>query len=751
MIGNGVPPEKFKCAVVACACDTPVSSDTALLSLGVGGVALYDARLQQRIECITVITGVSHMIGLGSRAAEGIRWQVWASMLGGLGVLAVIAYTMNRKPAPPPERDETPAPVRKRLSDSNDDGMGFSSSPRRSRLRNVKKAFKPNTLRAAPRRRVVDAGAPDVEPPEQSAKEKKPKGKKMGWLRGKVVSLPGSKMLTQFVVLYAKVNTGFFFQRQTQKGKLPSFPKDAVVKTVKVSEPKGHFDIKTLAGSYLVQIKAKGFRPSTISPSRAGTVSWFRRTFGLLKEGRGIIRGEVVGRKGKPVSGAMAAALITGGSRWGWRMLSMGGRAPSAARVRLTNKEGEFVINRLPAGAYGVVVRVPGYLPWKKQGIQLADGERFDLGVIKLDGQTGTIKGTVYGPDGKGKSGVNVVSIGMGKKGRNIRFTRSDSSGLYTLKDVPAGKVRVFARMGRGFMSPSRVAQMTVKAGETHTHDFRFGLGGITLRGKVYDTDGSPLQNAKVSAMARITKNGTGSISSGEATTDKEGSYSISGLEEGRHSVTVTLNKKPSPGGSVDVKGRETDYDIRLQGAELSISVIDKLTKKPLKIPVFAILTWSNPDKQRVMQSVKPGESTVFKNLPAVPLELRIFTPGYSAYVKSNVDAGGPGKRTTLAVPLEPAGKVLLTLKTRDKKELERVFVRLSIDGKYQWMPSQMTAGGDLLVSTLPPGSAQLKITAKGYEDLEVTVNVPTKETGKATFFLSPAAASPTPARPTPR
>lgn len=685
------------------------------------------------------------MISSGSQAAGGVRWQVWFGILGGLGTLGVLAFYMSKQPPkPPPVQEERAAPTRqRRASAGNDDSWPRASRRAPKRRVKVKRAA---PARVAPHARVVDAGVPEATPPpEEGAKEKKLKGKKMGFLRGKVVALPGKKAMTDFVVLYAKVNSGFFFQRRKSKGQLPRFPKDATVKTAKLSDPKGEFNIKTLAGSYMVQVKAKGYRPSTVTPARATVVSWYRRTYGLLKDGRAIIRGELVGRKGKPISGAFAAALISGGSRWGWRMLAMGGRAPSAARVRLTNKEGEFTINRLPAGTYGVVVRAQGYLPWKKQGVRLADGERFDLGVIKLDGQTGTIKGTVFGPDGKGRSKVTVVSIGMGKKGRNVRFTRSDSSGLYTLKDVPAGKVRLYARMGRGFMSPSRMTNLVVKAGNTHTHDFRFGVGGITLRGKVYNTDGSPVANAKVTAMARVMKGGSPSISSGEATTDKEGVYSMSGLEEGRHAITVTVDKKPSPGGSVEVKGRETEFDIRLQGAELEVSVVDKLTKKALKIPVFAILTWKNPNTQRVMQSVKPGEKTVFKNLPSIPMQLRIYTPGYSAYVKSNLDAGGPGKRTTLQVPLEPAGKVLLTLKTRDKKPLERAYVRLSIDGKYQWVPAQMTAGGDLMVSTLPPGPAQLKITAKGYESLEVTVTVPTKEAGKATFYLSPSTAKPAP------
>ena len=179
-------------------------------------------------------------------------------------------------------------------------------------------------------------------------------------------------------------------------------------------------------------------------------------------------------------------------------------------------------------------------------------------------------------------------------------------------------------------------------------------------------------------------------------------------------------------------------YNIRLQGGQIELSFTDKKTGKPLKVSVYAMFTWKGAGAQRLYQSGKAGEKILFKNLPNVPMNLRIFSPGYSTYLKAGIYAGASGKRIKLPIVLEPAGKVLLTLKTPNKSVPERPWARVLINGKYQWVPSNATPGGDLLVRSLSPGTAHLQISANGYKKLKITVDVPAKGTGKATFFLIP-------------
>jgi hypothetical protein len=505
-----------------------------------------------------------------------------------------------------------------------------------------------------------------------------------------------------------------------------------------VQHAKGYFDITTEKGTYLIQVQAKDHKPGNPAPSRATTTGWYRQTFGLLQGGRSGIKGTVVGRKGRPIRGATVIALITGASRWGWRMLSMGGNKPSSARVASTNAEGNFAITDLPAGTFGLYINFPGYLAWKQRGIALADGEHKELGTIKLDGRTGTIKGTIFGPDTQPKSGVMVMAITNTQKGPSFKFTRSGASGQYELADVAAGRVRVIARMGRGMIAPRRMVRINLKAGETKIKNFAFGQGGITLTGTLTDVDGTPVKDAKVSALARIGKKDP-TLSSGSTTTNERGEYSISGLKQGIHTVTIERNKQLSPGGEVNVKGSETTHHIRLQGGKLTLSFVDKLTKKAPSVPIWSMLYWKQTNTQRLVQKSDPGKSTTFRNLPDKDMNLRIFTQGYATLIKTGVRPGVDNKTKTLRIELTPAGKLHLTLHTDNKQQPEQVYVQLFIAGKYQWVPCSQTAGGTWLVSSLPPGAGQFKINAKSYKPLEVNINIPTKEAAKATFSLTSA------------
>lgn len=675
------------------------------------------------------------MSSIMRRSTDGIRWQVWAGVLGGLGALGFLAYWATRKPTSQPVEPEDKSPIEARRTRANDDWDRNDTSSYARQL-----ARKRREQRLAAQKNTADGGSPDGVIPEESSGDQDKKAKRMGWIRGEVKALPSKKPISSFVVVYAYGSSssgrGFRWRGLASNQTQPGFPKDAAKKTVNVSNAKGHFDIEVPAGMYYVQIQAKGFQDSTVAFAVARPVSWFRQVFGMLQNGDGSIHGVVTGQGGKPVQGAMATALIAGGSRWEWRMLSRGGMSPSSSRFAISNEAGTFVISGLPAGSYGVVVRASGHVPWYDRGIELAEGERKDIGSIQLDGSTGTIRGTVYGPDQKGKSGTRVMAIGFGKQGRTMRFAQTDSDGKYEIKDVPSGDIRLMVRTGRGFMSPSRMKEIKLKAGETQTHDFSFGVGGMTLKGRVLQADGSPLPNARVTALVRGRGWGT-TTSSGESTTDEQGAYSISGLQEGLHTVTVYIERKPSPGGSIMVKGAETEYDIRLQGGELELNMVDQKTQKPLKVPVFASLNWTNPSPQNVMQRGRPGENVLFKNLPSVSMQLRVFTPGYAAYIKQGLTPED-NKRTTLAIPLEPAGRVALKLLTPDKKYPDRAFVQMWFQERYQWVPAQPSAGGEIEVSTLPPGTAKLKIVVRGFQPLEVTVDVPAEGTGQATFYLTP-------------
>lgn len=672
-------------------------------------------------------------------ASQGLGWQVWAAMVGVFVGLGVAIYFVA---APPPTQQTNTATKRRDQAGDKREWStgGFSgrSSRRPNAFRKLIVGQHKGTMPADPMF-GTDAGTPE-HPPEQPPEKGEPKYKEPAWIKGKVVVMPGSKVLSAtFVVRFAKVSDNYWFQRHKDKQvRRVGFPKGSLIREQRFQSPKGHFDLKVEKGHYMVQIKSQGLRDGNPTPTRAVTGSWYRRTYSLLKDGKGAFNGLVLGNGGKPLKGARVAALIAGGSRWGWRIMTMGSSTPSAARMGFSEEDGSFQVTGLPPGRYGIVVSAPGYVAWSQRGISLSDAEHKDLGTIQLDGGTGTIKGKVIGPDAQPKSGAVVVSISMTKRGRVVRFNRSGANGEYLLSEVPKGPVRLFARLGRGFTAPRKLTNLTLKAGETKTHDFLFGQGGLRLKGTVFDADNQPLSGAEVSVIARIGDKKNPELSSGSSTTNEKGEYSISGLQKGLHSVTVKVKGRPSPGGQINITADEMEHNIQLRGGKLRLTFVDKKTQKAPKVPIWGVLTWTSTKPQSLMMKADPGKAILFENLPDNELSLRVFSPGYATLIQK-VKAGTPGETQSETITLTPSGSMLLTLKTAQQAPLRDVQVRLSVDGQYKWVPATATAGNEYQVSALPPGPAQLKISAKGYQSIEVNVTVPTKGPGKQTFELTPS------------
>ena len=677
-----------------------------------------------------------------------LTWLV----IGGLVGLGVYAYYSQQVKPKAPEKLKKAAPG----VDRNDPSSSGSWSSRRSRKNTArksskrilkkKKAAERQAFGAVKKASVTDAGVPDqVETPERPPKESSPeKPQKPYWIRGRVISLPSKKALTSFTVVYAKSKGNFWASGTKKLGSRNQFPEGAKKKELKLNHSQGHFQIKVPKGSYILQVRSKGYQDGTPAPARATSSGWFRQTFALVKAGRSKIKGRVLGRKDKPLAGAFVVALLSGGSRWGWRMLSFARMSPSSGRLAFTKADGTFEIDRLPAGKYGISIQALGHISWKQRGIEIGEDDHKDIGTIKLSNDTGTIKGKVYGPDGQPKAKVSVFAQIQGKKGRSFKFNRTDEKGEYTLLDVPIGKITLYASIGRGFMASRKMTRFDLKTGETKVHDFRFGEGGVSLIGEVRGPDKSRLAGVQVSAFARI-KGPPAGISSGMATTNAKGEYKIVGLQKGLHTITLKIKGKPSPGGVADIKGPGARHDIFVKGGALELQFIDEKTKRAPKVPIWAILTSTDTKNQRLVQRSNKGQNVVFNNLPEKDFQLRLYSPGYSTLIKKNLTPGANGKKNVYKLTMKPAGILNLKLQTPDNKPPNRAYVMLSIDGKYKWVPSYPNPGGEQIVRALPPGSVNLKVIAEGYEPLVFTINIPTKGAAKATYTLTPKKVAPKP------
>ena len=585
-----------------------------------------------------------------------------------------------------------------------------------------------------------DAGPPDRPAvPESSRRDRPPDGaERRIWLRGRVVRVPSGNPVTSFTVVHGIVSSSLKYVGKLGKMSVPAMPRGALARVRKLSHPAGHFAFPVKPGVHVLQVKAAGVAASLPCLVRTVGEGGFRRTFGLLEPGRGAVFGTVVSsEKNNPLAGAAVALLGTGGSRYGWRMIAIAGVLPSETRFKKTGADGSFRFTRLPAGSYGLVIRAKRHTGHDKRGLTLTDGEEKDLGAIKLQAGAATVKGTIYGPDGQPKSGAIVVAISRIDGRRSSVVGKADGAGTYKLNGVPPGKTMVFAMLRGSPLANRQLKHLVLKPNEVKKLDFRFGSGGLALKGTVSGPGGKPLVKAKVTAMARIL-GPKPTISSGGATTDDTGEYRIEGLKEGKHVIQVTHGGRRSYGGSVEVTGAETQHDIRLRGGGLELALVDKSTGAALKTPAGVMLVWNDQGRKQHVLRADPGKPLIIGDLPDVPFVVRVFAAGYSAWSQENVRPSPPPGRNKIKVELQPAGKLILELKTPGGGAPGRAFVLVFTGTKYRWVPSQPTADGKLSIESLPPGEARLKIVSPGYKPLEVTVTIPTKGVGRAMFSLIP-------------
>lgn len=135
-----------------------------------------------------------------------------------------------------------------------------------------------------------------------------------------------------------------------------------------------------------------------------------------------------------------------------------------------------------------------------------------------------TVSGTVKYGNSSYSMGCYGATVTMGEYS-----TKTDYSGKYTFKDVPAGEYDITAEYISGYSKETE--HVTLNAGDNITVDFLLTLlKKYTVSGTVTDKDGNPISGARVDA-------GDGDY----VTTEADGAYSLS-LYEGDQTLTITKN-----------------------------------------------------------------------------------------------------------------------------------------------------------------------------------------------------------------
>lgn len=236
-----------------------------------------------------------------------------------------------------------------------------------------------------------------------------------------------------------------------------------------------------------------------------------------LPEARADVRFEVLDDRDEPV----AVAQVT--------VLSLDPEVP-LRETRFSADDGSLELSAAAGIHARVLVDTPGFARLDRVLPALPETVRLKLSrAVTVTGRVTTVRGR------QPAVGAQVTLRGDGIR----RQGRTDASGEFTIRDVPAGRIHVTAEhpeLGRAFTEVEVVRL---------DHDRPFEIPPLdlvelaTVSGRVVDRDGSPVVGARVAVGVVPAYLPQGVLPSGMAMTDSQGEFTLVGVEPGRHTLSA--------------------------------------------------------------------------------------------------------------------------------------------------------------------------------------------------------------------
>jgi protocatechuate 3,4-dioxygenase beta subunit len=278
----------------------------------------------------------------------------------------------------------------------------------------------------------------------------------------------------------------------------------------------GRFELRNLEpGSYALSAHKDDLAASAPRPVELAAAD--RRTDVVLELDAGAaISGRVLGEGGAPVGGARLRLT------------------PASARVgqvRATSgADGRYRIEGLLPGRYLLAAEDGAHAPASRE-LRLSGGETL-TGIDLTLATASVIIGKVVAGDGGPVAGATVVAYDRSRqRQRELATDRTDASGAFRLRSLPAGLLQLVAQHpshGRATHDPEPIG-----AGETRTVTLTL-LPWATISGTVRWQDGAPATGVTVSGISFTQHGGS------HARTSADGSYELPGLPAGELVVSAS-------------------------------------------------------------------------------------------------------------------------------------------------------------------------------------------------------------------
>lgn len=495
----------------------------------------------------------------------------------------------------------------------------------------------------------------------------------------------------------------------------------------------GRFTLSVPAGGYHL-LAARGDEAAALPGPTALAPGGAASGLALRLAPAAALEGAVVGGDGAPVPGAAVAIRRHG--------------AGAVQARAATEADGRFRLAGLAPGAWDVLIAAPGRSPARVEGVTLAPGQRFPLGVA-LPG-LGAIEGLVTGPRGQplANARVRVVSRGDGLAGLIALEARSDFEGRYRLAAVELGRAELVAHEHGSALGAARAVR--VQEGRTARADFTLEPAGV-LAGRASAAGRPPPLGTAV--IATPLRGGAGLPQSARALADASGNFRLV-VPAGEYRV----HAGPAEASGADLRSAPAFARIDPGATSvLQLAVAPGVEEDGLEILVLepggapspgAVVTLGRPDDAKVALATRAGEDGRVRlaremGLAGRAAAVRAHNGGRSGAFIGTLPATG-----AIAVTLSPAAGVQGTVRSAGAPPRGFALEVASQPGADGWrtLDVHRFSGDRFELGDLPPGA--LRLTARADDG----------RTGQAEVRLAPGEArtveiplgAPRPRRPDP-
>lgn len=284
--------------------------------------------------------------------------------------------------------------------------------------------------------------------------------------------------------------------------------------TATVSEADGAFTLTGLLSGRRVTLRVdcEGYTSATLTGIEAPAEQPLRVTLSPVSR----ISGKVLDESGAPVTRAQVVAVREGKAPGG-----DGAAGP-------LDEDGGFVIENVAPGRFTLLVAAPGFLPARREGVEVAPGR--DASGLELKVEKGaTVEGRVTTAEGEPLPGARVRVEPGEAAGRHpllaalgLAEAITGEDGSYRLEGVAEGGRSISAEAGNHLEA---VQDLAVQPGTNHL-DFRLAEGW-EVSGRAVDPRGQPVPGAAVSL---VSPSGVWPV-----TTGPDGGFRITGVPDGSY------------------------------------------------------------------------------------------------------------------------------------------------------------------------------------------------------------------------